>query len=282
MSLLRTKRSVRLVILCTGIGAVVLVCAIAVVPKTSYYLQRARSHEASEQMHESKAREYWREIQGPDYSALSANRAFSDLAEQEDKAASRHARLRQDYRRAAFQFWSCQSDSLPLPYPWDLDRDRQVMEAVFAHIIEDASRRRTTNGDPSIPAPLVLFLGQFTSIEMFEDWYVEDILQPEGLPIEVAADLQRRNAEGEVPLAEIRLRTRQVAVRDLEELRRINDPDDALAWIRVSLPGYSHDGKIALVAVTNAFTDHPSGEVYALRLSGHEWRVVGTYAISRE
>ncbi len=127
------------------------------------------------------------------------------------------------------------------------------------------------------PSDMLIIVDEVTTIGEFEDWYDGTILKTDMLPIDVAADLQRRNTEGPVPVAEFQFRSRQIVIDDLDELR--SDAEDkypgGVAFVRVSLPGYSRDGKIALVGVTNALSNHPLGSIFALMFSAGEWKVAG-------
>jgi hypothetical protein len=209
------------------------------------------------------------------------DRALAHAAEEEEKKATEHLQLSRRYRRAACRFWSCSQHDLPLPYPWNKERDRRVLEAVLLGMRERLLSAPKANAENDHRGRAI-HVDEATSIEMFENWYHAGALQPEGLPIDVAADLQRRNAEGEVALAELGLQSPGVVVRDLDEPQSDLDPVTALGWIYVSLPGYSRDGRLALVAVRNAFAQHPSGRVYALRLDNHGWRIAGVSTIHGE
>jgi hypothetical protein len=94
----------------------------------------------------------------------------------------------------------------------------------------------------------------------------------------VAANLQLRNTEGAITVAEFELHSRQIVIDDLEALRGSASDKfpGAVGFVRVSLPGYAHDGRIGLVAVTDALSNHPSGRVFALVSSGGVWRVQGS------
>ncbi len=111
----------------------------------------------------------------------------------------------------------------------------------------------------------------------FEDWYGPDAGSELGLHTEfAAAQLLRRNSEGPVPLALFKFRSRQIVIEDLDRSgwNPFEKHPDGRACVRISLPGYSQDGKTALVAVSIAFDQHGSGEYFALRLSNGKWQVV--------
>lgn len=280
MCLPRKMLSRRVALSCTAIAALLLVLGTATIPKVSYYMNRARYHDGRARLHRSASEEYRRDLPENNVGPFRLGDGTPSMAEEEEREASRHARLGHEYRRAAFQFWRCPSQSLPLPYPWDRERDRQVLEATLLHRVEHVLSRLEP-GDPDRTASRI-YVDQLTApSEMFQDWYDDDIL-PELLPIEVAADLQHRNDEGEIPLAEFRLNNPRIAIRDLEPLHHSDHPSDSLGFVYVSIPGFSNDGKIALVTVTNAFSEHSYGEIYALKIVDNQWRVAGVRFIMTE
>jgi hypothetical protein len=205
------------------------------------------------------------------------------MAEDEERLASDHAHLKIRYRQAACKFWQCPAQDLPLPYRWDKDRDRRVLEAVLVSLIEEKKASHKGSVDRLALFPRVV-VDKSTAIDEFENWYKGDIIPGEGLPIDVAADLQRRNAEIAVPLAEFKFSNRQIVFDDLQMLRSaaLDRYPEGVAFVRVSLPGYSRDGKIALVAVRDILAEHPTGRVLALLMTGGTWRVSGSDYLAGE
>ncbi len=269
------KRAVRRSILCIGILAFLVFYCAKTLPRVNYYLERANYHGMMERTHESAAKEYKRsndELGGP------ADDYLLYQAAAEASLVVQHSRLRQQYRRAAIFFWECPPTGLPLPYPWNRDRDRRILEVVLLRLVDGATKPDSYFRRPESRNPAII-VDRLTTIGLFEDWYAPNILPSEFLRIDVAADLQRRNSEVGVPLTDFRFQTRQIVIDNLESGGSFSTFSerypDAVGFVRVSLPGYSQDGNIAVVATTSAFTEHPSGTVYALELSGGEWRIVG-------
>jgi hypothetical protein len=161
-------------------------------------------------------------------------------------------------------------------------RDRQVLQTVLLRVLKDTTDSASAS-DPVSPNAAVVVHGE-TTIGPFEDWFNPRVVPGAFLPRSVAADLQRRNREGPVPLAEFTLQSRQIVIDDLNQLGldALEKYPDGQTFVRVSLPGYSEDGKIALVAVSIAFDQHGSGEVFALELSNEKWRVAGSDLRIRE
>jgi hypothetical protein len=276
MRLRLKKRGVWLSVLGIGIAVMVAAGLARILPRASYYLERANYHNAMEQSHRAEAQKYKEQMAEP-----SPNEDYlSFMAQEEAKTASLHASLKKQYRQAAFVFWECPSDELPLPYPWDQDRDRRVLETALIHVTNNKSSNRLE----SQPSDLTIIVHDVTTIGEFSNWFNAWIIPSEEIPINVAADLQRRNNEGPLPVAPFKFRSHQIVIDDLDAYRREERGDlpEAAAYVRVSLPGYSRDGKIAVVCVSDALGAHYSGRVLALILSGGEWRVAGADYSARE
>jgi hypothetical protein len=268
---LLTKSALRFAVVCSGIAAILLSGMAIIFPRSTYYLGRSNYHAGQEQLHKSKARESEQTVdrRNPDL--------LSYTAEEEATLALQHAELKRRYRQAAYAFWQCAPADVPLPYPWLKERDSRVLEAALLALIDEKRRTLATSMDrvPFIPRVVV---DKWTSIEEFEDWYKVEIMPGEGLPIDVAADLQRRNGEIAVPLAEFRFDSGQILVDDLEALRSdaLGRYPNSAAFVRASLPGYSRDGTIGLVAIRDVLSEHPAGRVLALVMSGGRWHLAGT------
>ncbi len=277
---LRCKpRRLWIALTCGGVGTLVLVLATTVLPRVCYYLQRARFHAQIEMTHLSKVREV--EMKLTDGGPVNKD-LLSSLAEEEGQLASHHARLREKYRRVAFRCWERPPTDLPLPYPWDREQDRRVLETVLLRVIHDTTSSQTE--DDRRPLNPMVVVDDTTTIGPFEDWYDPHVVPGTVLPIQAASDLQRRNTEGPVSLSEIKPRNPQIVVDDLHRLglNALEKYPDAVTFVKVSLPGYSADGQTALVAVSIAFDQHGSGEVFALVRSNGQWQVAGSDLHVRE
>ncbi len=265
----------------------VLAFGATILPRVTYYLERANFHAALERSRNAKVRGDQSEADGrssiPDDYLSYPTQEVEKVLDGEGDFASFHARLREQYRRAAYRFWERPPVDLPLPYPWDRDRDRRVLEAVVLQIIQRPTTSDTTDPDRHSPPDSTVIVDDKNTIGSFEESYDPDLL-PGRVTTHAAADLARRNGEGPVPLAELKFRSRQIVIDDLNRLGwdAFRKYPDGVAFVRVSLPGYSRDGKIALVAVSIAFDQHGSGENFALVLSNGEWRVAGSYLSIKE
>lgn len=268
------KIGVRRFVVCIALGAILLAGVAVFGPRGMYYLERANFHSAIEQLHRFNAQQYRRQWETRGH----ATEDFMlEMEEDEANLADQHAQLKKGYRRAAFLFWQCPRGDLPLPYPWDKQRDSRVLEAALLAEIDISVHAGDTFPESEVSVPRII-VDKSTTIGEFEDWYKLDILPGEGLEIHVAADLQQRNTELGVPVTEFNFSSRQIVIDDLDMLHSdaLTKYPDAVGFVRVSLPGYSHDGRIALVAISNAVSNHPSGRMLALALSNGVWHVAGT------
>jgi hypothetical protein len=264
-------------------GATLLGCGISMAPRTIHYIQRANFQRAAEQRHASTAREYRQNAAEGYASARPIDRSLAgtelSAADDEEKTAAHHAQLRLGYQRAAVRFWTCPPRDLPLPYPWDKRRDREVLRTVLL-LIRERTIETIGSNDSRGRRDQAIYAHRTTSIGLFENWNVPEFLESNGFPIEVAAHLQRRNAEGEIPLAELELQSPEIVVCDVDEEGR--DPSAGVGSVLISLPGYSSDGRLALVGVTKPYAQHGAGTLFAVRLENHKWRIADTYAIHGE
>ena len=122
MSRIREQRVIAAVVMLTALSG----GAIALVPPTVYYLQRAQYHSGMERVHAARAEELRRKLtQGP------GNDFLEFVEREESQIAAEHAYLSGLYRRAALDDCQTLPPKLPLPYPWDRQRDREVLEAVL-------------------------------------------------------------------------------------------------------------------------------------------------------
>ena len=123
MRLTLTKHRSKLATICAGIIMLAMVFGAAILPRTKYYLERASFHLALKSSHTAKAQTYRKQID--ETARIDSIRKpsgiddfddyLSDLIEDEEKSASRHAQLSHRYRRAAWRFWERPPGNLPLP-----------------------------------------------------------------------------------------------------------------------------------------------------------------------
>ena len=78
------------------------------------------------------------------------NELLEDQQQEQVVLASDHARLERQYRRVAFFFWQNVPRDLPLPYRWNQERDRKVLEAALLQELDDAytGNRQRDHGPP--------------------------------------------------------------------------------------------------------------------------------------
>ena len=149
-----------------------------------------------------------------------------------------HARLREQYRWAAFRFWEPPPVDLPLPYPWDRDRDRRVLEAVLLYFVDDTKKTSDTADQNRHPPPdSTVIVDDKNTMGSFEESYDPDLLPGRDLT-HAAADLLRRNSEGPVPLAEFKFRSRQIVIDDLDRIGEgaYSKHPDGVGFVRVCFP----------------------------------------------
>jgi hypothetical protein len=194
------------------------------------------------------------------------------------KSALDHARLSAQYRRAAFFFWQTGPRDLPLPYPWDQDRDRRVLEAAL--LLELHESHTSNRRGPDEPPLNLVAVDECSALEPEQEFGLEELVSKNAFPTEMVADLKRRNRAVCESLAELKFDRRRVIVDDLQRLHEAVVPKypDAQAFGKVALPGYSRDGRHALVVVQDMFNPHgASGVVCVLIKSGARWRVLWSY-----
>ena len=101
----------------------------------------------------------------------------------------------------------------------------------------------------------------------------------------MVADLKRRNRKACESVADLRLDRQRIVVDNLQELHTdaIAKYPEAEAFGKATLPGYSSDGKLALVLVQDFLNPHgSSGAVCVLLNSGARWRVVWSHSHGHE
>jgi hypothetical protein len=198
-----------------------------------------------------------------------------------------HAALRRTYERLASHPWERPPADLPMPFPWDRDRDCRVIEAALEDVLDPRNPENAivyeANGGPDSE----IVLNELT----FVPWESESQESPpqgaEKLAEKEAdSDLARRNGGGKFPLRELGLAGRRPIRYD--DLVRLDDEalekregfydafheryPRACGWLDVSPPGYSRDGKTAIVVFTR-ISEHATFWTCTLHRSPTGWQV---------
>ncbi len=255
--------------------------ALALTPPAVYYLQRAQYHSVMERVHAARAEELRRKLaQDP------GNEWLEFVEHQESQIATDHAYVSGLYRRAALEDYQTLSPELPLPYPWDRQRDREVLEAVFLKELGDPSAENAQAGNPRIER--IVVHDSASSSPFAEEWAIDEVAAEHGFPGGLEADLMRRNRKAGESLAELNLHHDRIIVADLSPIDTYTDAvqkyPSAEIFVRVGLPGYSRDGRHAVVALSRyvLLGPHPSEAIFGLSKTGSRWRVVWTERLVRE
>jgi hypothetical protein len=208
----------------------------------------------------------------------------ADLGPEESES---HAELRRLYERLASHPWETPPADLPMPFPWDRDRDLQVIEAA----LDDVTDPRNPESAIGYPANSGLgsevVLGEMTYPDDSKDR--EPLVEGQGQNAEDEArsDLIRRNRGGGLPLDELGQGWRRpIRLDDLERLfeRGIEAGEPfwdyfhqchpkACTWLEVSMPGYSRDGRTSIVRFVRS-SYHCAFWTYVLEKTGMAWKVV--------
>jgi hypothetical protein len=265
-------------------GVSILACLFAVgmttIPRGWYYFQLAEYQGKLERLHQNEARKLRSEYRA-DPKALGAE-VLPDSAQDEDERAAHHSLLKQRYLRAALYFWESIPPDLPLRYPWDQDRDRQVLEAALLDLLDPKNPYNQTSDDGTLLHQIII--DKSTTRRPVDDIDVERLLSEHGFPTDAAADLARRNSLGSVSIAGFRFERSEILINDLESmgLGALTLYPNAKGFLRASLPGYSPDGKIAVVALCDFLAYHPNAWVYGLVLSNGRWDIQWRYRYMSE
>ncbi len=183
--------------------------ALALTPPAVYYLQRAQYHAVMERVHAARAEELRRRL------AQDPGKDYLEFVEhQESQIAADHAYLSSLYRRAALDDYQTLPLELPLPYPWDRQRDREVLEAVLFKMLGDPSPENDRAGNPRIERIVVHDSGSNSPFAE-QEWAIDKVAAKHGFPAGLEADLMRRNRKAGESLAELNLRHDRIIVADL-------------------------------------------------------------------
>jgi hypothetical protein len=198
-----------------------------------------------------------------------------------------HAALRRTYERLASHPWERPPADLPIPFPWDRNRDREVIEAALEDLMDPRNPENAITSSVNGPIGSEIVLNELTW-----RWSVFLPREPrwEGLDgtvvDEAFSDLLRRNGGGAFPLSELALRGRwpiqyddlnrlYIAAVDHEEpfwdyFHRCHPNARGCLW--AILPGYSKDGRTAVVGFA---APHPHGEywTYTMHKTTKGWEI---------
>lgn len=248
--------------------------AAVLLPRTVYYLRRSADHARSERAHRAQALELCRRLlQDPD------DEFVDFLKTEETRMASDHAWLKDQYSHAAPRFWERAPRDVPLPYRWDRQRDRRVLEAVLLPESDESNSSDDRAGEaPSVKRVVVDQFASTGPFDVFEIEAITSILAEKGFPAEPAADLQRRNQRAGEPLSELNLDRNRIVLDDFWQLRSDLHSKYSMdtRLVKVTLPGYSRDGTLAVVALQFYDYPHRAGAVLVVRNSEGRWRIVAS------
>lgn len=270
MSLPRVRFSVRWLMVAVAAFAILL-WAVMMAQKPIHYWTQAQNHARLEDKHRQEERRY---------RTLFGDHGLDDIADSEAEEADRHGRLKTQYRRLATHPWEDPPPNLPLPFPWDRDRDRNVLETVLADLMdpgnpENAIDFRTPDG---APCPEIV-LGETNSPRGGDS----DDEDGDGAWV----DFHRRNSNVPILMAGIGLGGFQKVHYDDPSRLFEQAMDTGMAfsdyfhkqyplacnYARVTLPGYSRDGRRAVVSLSCGWGQHPVSWTYELELTDAGWRV---------
>jgi hypothetical protein len=199
-----------------------------------------------------------------------------------------HAALRRKYERLACHPWERPPADLPMPFPWDRDRDCRVIEAALDDVLDPRNPENAIVYEEKGGPDAEVVLHELTATLDWSDRGEPAGERPEELAEKQAdSDLSRRNGGGVFPVRELGLSARRlIRSADLVQL-----DDEALekrsalyeyfqerfpracGWLDVTLPGYSRDGKTSIVVFVRYSGGHAAIWSYALRLTPTGWRV---------
>ena len=203
-----------------------------------------------------------------------------EFAEYEAAEADHHGRLKQQYQRLATHPWEDAPPGLPLPYPWDRGRDRAVLDAALADLMDPKNPEngidfRMASGRPCpeivVGEPTYPYLTHLPSDAEDATW----------------SDLIRRNSGGPILLTGIGLGgNKRVRYDDPDRLSDasmnagMSFPDYfqkryplACGYVWVTLPGYSSDGRKAAVFLFGGFNPHGQYWEYEMDRTDQGWEV---------
>jgi hypothetical protein len=258
------------------LGCALLCAAVFVVPRSLHLLERAAYHTG-------KARAYSDEaIQLRALIASDPGFAYLDFKlESATQNISLHNELAGLYRRSAFVPWRSRSDQLPLPFPWDRARDRLVLRGALGDWL-GPRMPRARNGGSEDSVQWVVF-DSTASLDPFEEWDLPEALASAGFPPELFHDLQRRNPSAGEDIAALGEFESGVKFADLrrqqEKIRQVYP--EAAAFAETTLPGYSADGRLAVVAFCSVLEAHAPCVAMVLARQGGRWRVIWSHGRTR-
>lgn len=176
------------------------------------------------------------------------------------------------------------------------ERDRQVIECLLLHLLEDTKFDMTRSS--LIGANIVLDESSPLKTGFLSSDQIRSDFPNRTLPSHAVSDMRQRNTPAnskphtydsvKASYADLKFDAR-IVVSNLEEIREKsrnkfrffeNAHPKARGWLASYLPGYSRDGNLAIVRAGAGPSDHGAMITAVLEKSGDKW-VVKWYQISR-
>lgn len=167
------------------------------------------------------------------------------------------------------------------------DRDREVLEIVLTDVM-DPKNPEYKGLEPGQLKCRGIVLHRMTELE--DDFFLGPALKEieEGgrLSKEVGKEWSRRNAGPQVPTKAFRFLNHDIIIDDIEAILEKSGGDFAFAeafwkkhpgtwgWVYPTLPGFSRDGKSAVVLMSDGPSFHGSVWMYKLVQFQDRWKVV--------
>jgi hypothetical protein len=211
---------------------------------------------------------------------------FGSGESSEPQESERHADLQRRYERLAIHPWESPPADLPMPFPWNRDRDRQVIEAALDHLLDPRNPENAIAYPANSGSGLEVVLGQMSYSDHYQGCRSNGEEKGRSAEDEARSDLARRNSGGGLPLDELGTGWRRpIRLDNLERLYEKGvDAGESLwdyfhqrhpsacGWLEVSLPGYSHDGQTAMVRFARP-SYHGEFWTYVLNKGEPGWEV---------
>jgi hypothetical protein len=183
-----------------------------------------------------------------------------------------HAETLRRYRR-----WSRKQlpSDLAIPYPWDQDRDRQVIEAAIVGWLD----RKDENDERLDPdgRNWRVVIDRSTAIDPWEQIGSVEHLAEHGFPGELATAVERRNA-APVSLEQFKFSDPRIVIDNVMKLIRADSPRDyRLTCVTITLPAYSRDGNLAVLAIALYGTTHGSRAIFGVEHLADHWHLRWEY-----
>lgn len=246
-------------------------------PRVVYYRERAAYHAQAEAFHRSELEKIRRQTAESDDTLSVSIYEYQEW--EHSTLAAAHDRQKQNYREAAYCFWKRPPPDLAIPYPWDQDRDRQVIETAIVGWLDQPEE-----GDERLDRDRRdwrVVIDRLTSIEPWEQIGSVELLVEHGFPRDLGAAIERRNA-APVSLEQFKFSEPRIVIGDVMKLLKDNSSADEPAYITITLPAYSREGDFAVLGLSLYGTTHGSQAIHGLeKVEGH-WRLGWSYFFAGE